>query len=171
MDSGGAKCPAMQLAWVILVVACASACRGRDKVGNAETAGSAATGSSAASSAGRGSAEPTANPAAAELTPAYQRDVERICDVVTRAGAAGLSRNDQTYLTATWLSQNLESDDARGFLARIRSLDGAAKADALDGEARRAGLTRCALADDWRQARPEGAPPASPDDGAKPGAP
>lgn len=80
----------------------------------------------------------------------YAGDIAKICDVVVRSGAAQLAGPDRMYATATWLAANLETAEARAFLARIQPLEGAAKADALDGEARRVGLATCTLAGDWR---------------------
>ena len=79
----------------------------------------------------------------------YASDIAKLCDVVARSGAAGHDGNDRMFLVATWLGSNLETADARAFLARIQPLEGESKAAALDGEAARVGLTGCALAAEW----------------------
>lgn len=108
---------------------------------SAPAASSAATGSAAASGPG-GPSEP-----------AYKADIENLCDVLVRSNAADLDINDRTYVVATWLSQNLKTDASRKFLAQIQPLGGEQKAKALEAEAKRVGLTSCALADEWRRPR------------------
>ena len=80
----------------------------------------------------------------------YARDVEKLCDVVARSGAVSHDGNDRVFLVASWLGENLETADARSLLARIQPLEGEAKAEALEREARRVGLAGCALAGEWR---------------------
>jgi hypothetical protein len=81
----------------------------------------------------------------------YTSDIEKLCDVVVRAGVSDVDPNDRTYVVATWLASNLQTQEARKFLARIQPLVGDAKATALETEARRVGLTGCALAAEWRK--------------------
>jgi hypothetical protein len=78
----------------------------------------------------------------------YTSDIDNLCNVMERSGAAG--KSDRMFVSATWLGQHTTTQDGRKFLARIQTLDGAAKADALDAEARRLGLPGCPLAADWR---------------------
>jgi hypothetical protein len=85
--------------------------------------------------------------------PAYVQDVERICNVVERSGAAGLDLADRNYLTATWLGENLASATGRTLLAGIQPLDPPDKARALEMEAARVGITVCPLAADWKRVR------------------
>ncbi len=82
---------------------------------------------------------------------AYTGDIEKLCDVVARSGSTDLDQNDRVFKIATWLGTNLETGDARKFLAKIQPLKGAAKADALDAEAKRVGIASCALAAEWRR--------------------
>lgn len=79
------------------------------------------------------------------------RDLDRICNVVERAGAQDLPDGEQLMATLSWLPKNIESDAGREFLASIANLQGAAKADALDAGARRVGLPGCPTAELWRQ--------------------
>jgi hypothetical protein len=88
--------------------------------------------------------------AGAPLPPAYADDVAKLCDVVRLSGAESESPGDRRVPIANWLAANLTTAESRQFLARIQPLDGAQKADALDAEARRVGLTGCALAAEWR---------------------
>ncbi len=78
------------------------------------------------------------------------RDLDRICNVVERSGAAALPEGEQVMATLQWLPANIESESGREFLASIAQLEGDAKADALDAGARRAGLSDCPTALLWR---------------------
>jgi hypothetical protein len=93
--------------------------------------------------------KPVAQPA--KLTPSYKSDIENLCGVMTRSGAADHDYADRTYLIATWLSGHLTTQDARTFLANIQPLTGETKAKALEDEAARVGLSGCALAAEWRK--------------------
>jgi hypothetical protein len=82
----------------------------------------------------------------------YTTDIDKLCDVVKRSGAnQERGTNDRMYLIATWLGSNLKTPEARKFLADIQPLVGEAKANALDAEAKRAGLAGCALSAEWRK--------------------
>ena len=98
-------------------------------------------------------AAPAAAPSAPATTRAdepYRKDVQNVCNVIELSGAAGHASNDRAYLVATWLGKNLTTSDAQRWLASIQRLNGNAKADALEQEARRVGLDSCALAAEWR---------------------
>jgi hypothetical protein len=79
------------------------------------------------------------------------RDIERVCNVLTYAGVADKSPNEQLDAILEWLPRNIESEDGRNFLGSIAELQGNAKADALDAGARKVGLTDCPLALLWRK--------------------
>jgi cell division protein FtsN len=49
-----------------------------------------------------------------------------------------------------WLGPHVTTNDGREFLVAIQPLEGDAKALALETEAKRVGLTTCALATEWR---------------------
>jgi hypothetical protein len=85
----------------------------------------------------------------------YRGDIERLCDVVARSGADRLPAGERTLAIANWLASNLETREAHDYLIRIQPLTGEPKAAALDAEARRTGLARCALAGEWRGAPTE----------------
>jgi hypothetical protein len=80
----------------------------------------------------------------------YRSDIEKLCDVVTRSGADQLPVGDRALAIANWLAAQLQTAQAREYLVAIQPLVGEPKAAALDAEARRVGLPRCALAAEWR---------------------
>jgi hypothetical protein len=80
----------------------------------------------------------------------YQADIARLCDVLVQSGADQLPAGERLLAIVQWLPEHLETQDSHAFLARIQPLEGEAKADALDAEARRVGLPGCALAAEWR---------------------
>jgi hypothetical protein len=87
---------------------------------------------------------------AAPAAEPYRSDIENLCDAVSRSGADQRPDGDRTLLIAQWLGAHIQTQDAREYLARIQPLVGEAKAAALEAEARRVGLTGCALASEWR---------------------
>jgi hypothetical protein len=91
---------------------------------------------------------------AAKVSEPYRSDIASLCDVVARSGADKLESGGRAYTTAMWLAANLQTQDAKDYLIRIQPLVGEPKADALEAEARRAGLPHCALADEWRLTSP-----------------
>lgn len=111
----------------------------------------------------RNETPPAAGSAAAapsSVVPAYRQDIENLCDAVARSGAAQRPASEHPLLIAQWLGANLTTEDAHRFLVKIQPLRGATKADALEAEAARVGLTGCALAAVWRT--PEAASAATP---------
>ena len=83
-------------------------------------------------------------------TAPYTHDIGKLCDAVRLADAADKGNEEKTLLVAKWLGKNLETPEAHEFLVRIQPLEGSAKADALEAEAKRVGYARCALAEEWR---------------------
>lgn len=83
----------------------------------------------------------------------YTKDVEALCDCMSRSGADKVDPDARALTIANWLAANLKTPDARTFLVQIQPLVGDAKADALEAEARRVGLPGCALAREWRTPR------------------
>lgn len=82
----------------------------------------------------------------------YRSDIENLCDVVARSGADRLPAGERAPTIATWLGGNLRTQEAHDYLIRIQPLVGEPKAAALEAEAARVGLPRCALASEWRTA-------------------
>jgi hypothetical protein len=103
----------------------------------------------------RPSAAPQADVPRAEVTKDYTADIEKLCEVIRLSGAP--EDDAQTLTTANWLAANLTTQESRKFLVAIQPLVGAAKADALDAEAKRVGLASCSLSEIWR--RPSAVPP------------
>ncbi len=98
---------------------------------------------------------PQADVPRAEVTKDYAADIEKLCEVIRLSGAP--EDDAQTLTTANWLAANLTTQESRKFLVAIQPLVGAAKADALDAEAKRVGLASCSLSEIWR--RPSAVPP------------
>ncbi|MGE0868055.1 MAG: hypothetical protein AB7P03_05830 [Kofleriaceae bacterium] len=80
----------------------------------------------------------------------YKADIEALCDVIQRSGAG--EDDARTLTTANWLAANLKTQESRKFLVKIQPVTGIAKAEALETEAKRVGLSGCALAQMWRDA-------------------
>jgi len=86
----------------------------------------------------------------------YRLDIATLCDVVARSGADQVPPGDRTVLVATWLSSHLQTAEAHDYLVKIGPLAGNDKAAALEAEAARVGVARCALAEEWRAPAPPG---------------
>jgi hypothetical protein len=80
----------------------------------------------------------------------YAADIAALCDSVRRSGADELDVDARVVTIASWLGANLKTEDSRKFLVHIQPLTGEPKAVALESEARRVGLSGCALAAEWR---------------------
>ena len=93
---------------------------------------------------GAGSATPVSEP--------YRSDIENLCDSLGRSGADQLPAGERALAIASWLAAHLQTQEAHDYLIRIQPLTGEPKAAALEAEARRVGLPRCALAAEWRVA-------------------
>jgi len=95
--------------------------------------------------------EPPPGKASAAAPAAYAKDIAQVCDVVSLSGADKVPEGDRVLPVAQYLGSHIETQQAREFLARIQPLVGAAKADALDAEAKKVGLAGCALSAEWRK--------------------
>jgi hypothetical protein len=84
------------------------------------------------------------------VSEAYRLDITTLCDVIARSGADQVPRRERAVRIAIWLGPNLQTAEAHDYLVKIGPLVGEAKAAALEAEAARVGLARCALADEWR---------------------
>ena len=82
----------------------------------------------------------------------YAKDIEALCDVIARSNAP--DDDSRMLLIANWLAANLTTPESRHFLIKIQPLVGDQKAAALDAEAKRVGVAKCALADVWRTPAP-----------------
>ena len=85
---------------------------------------------------------------------AYAKDIEALCASMTRSGADKIEPEARTLTIANWLAANLTTPESRKFLVEIQPLVGEPKATALDAEAKRVGLSGCALAAEWRTPPP-----------------
>lgn len=84
----------------------------------------------------------------------YAKDIEALCESVTRSGADKIEPEARTLTIANWLAANLTTPESRKYLVEIQPLVGDAKAAALESEAKRVGLAKCALAAEWRTPPP-----------------
>ncbi len=84
------------------------------------------------------------------VTDGYRNDITSICDVVSLSGADKEAPDARQAIIAMWLGPHITTDEGHKFLIAIQPLQGAAKANALESEARRVGLSGCALASEWR---------------------
>lgn len=90
-------------------------------------------------------------PEKAEVTEDYKYDITRLCDAVHLSGADQIKDDSRITQIAMWLGPNIRTPAGHDFLVAIQPLDGEAKAKALDDEARRVGLDKCALSAEWRK--------------------
>jgi len=87
---------------------------------------------------------------AAAVSEPYRADIENLCDAIVRSGADQLSPGERQLAIASWLAAHLQTPEGHGYLVKVQPLVGEPKAAALEAEARRVGLPRCALASEWR---------------------
>jgi hypothetical protein len=121
--------------WIALLLGCA-ACQS----GNAEQASPPrATGSSTVISLPK-----------ADVTDGYRADITNLCDAVKLSGAEDKPKDERWTVIAMWLGPHITTEAGREFLVAIQPLKGEAKALALDTEAKRVGLAKCELANEWR---------------------
>jgi hypothetical protein len=100
-----------------------------------------------------GSATPSTVAPAAPVGPIaadYKADIENLCDVEKRSGADQLEPAQRNPTIAMWLGPNIKTTAGHQFLVQIQPLQGADKAQALDTEAKRVGISECPLATEWR---------------------
>jgi hypothetical protein len=84
------------------------------------------------------------------VTDGYRNDIGALCDVMKQSGADQQPPDARQAIIAMWLGPHITTDEGRNFLVAIQPLQGEAKAQALDSEARRVGLGSCPLASEWR---------------------
>lgn len=81
---------------------------------------------------------------------AYVEDLARICNAEAMSGAGEQDPNRRSLFVATWLGNNLVTQEARDLLAKQAPLPPKEKAALLRGEAKEAGLSGCPTADTWQ---------------------
>jgi hypothetical protein len=86
----------------------------------------------------------------AQVTEEYRADITTLCDVVHLSGADQKPKDERWTITAIYLGKLKQ--EAHDFLIAIQPLAAEAKALALETEAKRVGLAKCELANEWRAA-------------------
>lgn len=86
----------------------------------------------------------------APVTDEYRTDITSLCDCVRLSGADQYSKEERWPLIAMWLGPHITTNEGHEFLIAIQPLQGEAKALALETEAKRVGLAKCDLANEWR---------------------
>jgi hypothetical protein len=86
----------------------------------------------------------------AQVTDGYRADITTLCDVVHLSGADQKPKDERWPIIAMFLGPQIKTNEAHEFLIAIQPLQGEAKALALETEAKRVGLSSCALATEWR---------------------
>lgn len=87
----------------------------------------------------------------AEVTEQYRADITNLCDCLHLSGADQKPKDERWPIIAMWLGPHITTQAGREFLVAIQPLHGEAKALALETEAKRVGLAKCELANEWRQ--------------------
>ena len=87
----------------------------------------------------------------AALTDGYKADITTLCDVVHLSEADKKPKDERWPVIAMWLGPHIKTTEGHDFLVAIQPLQGEAKALALETEAKRVGLTTCALVAEWRE--------------------
>jgi hypothetical protein len=84
------------------------------------------------------------------VTDAYRKDIDSLCNVVHLSGADEQPQEARQAMIAMWLGPHITTEDGHKYLIAIQPLQGEAKANELEAEARRVGLSGCPLAAEWR---------------------
>jgi hypothetical protein len=87
----------------------------------------------------------------ADVTDGYRADINNLCDSVHLSGAEEHPKDERWQVVAMWLGPHITTQAGHDFLIAIQPLQGEAKAMALETEAKRVGLAKCELANQWRQ--------------------
>lgn len=86
-----------------------------------------------------------------EVTETYRADITNLCDCLHLSGADQQPKDERWPIIAMWLGPHITTEAGHEFLIAIQPLSGEAKAMALETEAKRVGLSKCELANEWRQ--------------------
>lgn len=108
----------------------------------------------AATAAAQGSNTTVISLPKAPVTDEYRTDITSLCDCVQLSGADQYPKDERWPVIAMWLGPHITTNDGHEFLIAIQPLQGEAKALALETEARRVGLAKCDLANEWRGTTP-----------------
>jgi hypothetical protein len=86
----------------------------------------------------------------AAITDGYRTDITSLCDCVRLSGADQYPKDERWPVIAMWLGPHITTNEGHEFLIAIQPLQGEAKALALETEAKRVGVAKCDLANEWR---------------------
>jgi hypothetical protein len=84
------------------------------------------------------------------VTDDYRKDIDSLCNVIHLSGADQQPADARQAIIAMWLGPHITTQEGHSYLIAIQPLQGEAKANELETEARRVGLGGCPLADEWR---------------------
>lgn len=122
---------------------------GDGKVGSTAKTAPAPTPAAGSSTAPKSAPATAPTIADVAVTSPYAGDIQKICNAMRLSGADKDPGGAQVVV-ANWLAGNIETSEAHTFLVDLAPLNGGAKADRLEGEAKKVGLPGCALATLWR---------------------
>ena len=86
-----------------------------------------------------------------DVTEPYRADITNLCDSIHLSGAEEHPKDERWQVVAMWLGPHITTEAGHEFLIAIQPLQGEAKAMALESEAKRVGVAKCALVTEWRQ--------------------
>jgi hypothetical protein len=86
----------------------------------------------------------------AQVTEQYRADITTLCDVVHLSGADEKPKGERWSMVAVFLGTQIKTAEADEFIRALKPLPPDAYALALDTEAKRVGLPKCELANEWR---------------------
>ena len=82
------------------------------------------------------------------VDPEYRADVETLCNVLERSGAAYQDPAERQYSISTYLAEHIYTEGGRELMIGFKEQP--EPGDALRAEAKRVGLAGCPLADSWQ---------------------
>ncbi len=88
----------------------------------------------------------------AQVTDAYRADITTLCDVERLSGADQKPKDERWTVVAVFLGTQIKTPEGHEFIRAIKPLPPDAYALALETEAKRVGLAKCELANEWRAA-------------------
>jgi len=88
----------------------------------------------------------------AQVTDEYRADITTLCDVIRLSGADQKPKDERWTVTAVFLGTQIKTPEGDNFIRAIKPLPADAYALALETEAKRVGLAKCELANEWRAA-------------------
>jgi hypothetical protein len=86
----------------------------------------------------------------AQVTEQYRADITTLCDVVHLSGADEKPKGERWSMVAVFLGTQIKTAEGDEFIRSLKPLPPDAYALALETEAKRVGLAKCELANEWR---------------------